>query len=229
MLSAKWCFGFVSCLSYLCSEISFLSPAWCVCGFLFVCFLQAALQVGGHGERLHQCREVTLLTYKSIPMQVDGEPCRLAPSLIRISLRNQANMVQKSKRRTSMPLLNEWVAYVHVLTTGGPCGAPYSVMDFACTGLAVHLKNKFKKNHIFWSSFSLYFKYLADFLLLFIFWVTPVLLLVWCSIFLWCIYLFREVSAGLAVCPLASDGSAYVCHLPLKFFDLVSQLYWSTF
>ncbi|CAJ0929187.1 unnamed protein product [Ranitomeya imitator] len=58
----------------------------------------AALQVGGHGERLHQCREVTLLTYKAIPMQVDGEPCRLAPSLIRICLRNQANMVQKSKR-----------------------------------------------------------------------------------------------------------------------------------
>lgn len=50
-----------------------------------------------------------LLTYKSIPMQVDGEPCRLAPAMIRISLRNQANMVQKSKRRTSMPLLNEWV------------------------------------------------------------------------------------------------------------------------
>ncbi|XP_053574966.1 diacylglycerol kinase iota isoform X2 [Bombina bombina] len=67
----------------------------------------AALQVGGHGERLHQCREVTLLTYKAIPMQVDGEPCRLAPSLIRISLRNQANMIQKSKRRTSMPLLND--------------------------------------------------------------------------------------------------------------------------
>ncbi|XP_078527950.1 diacylglycerol kinase iota isoform X3 [Lissotriton helveticus] len=67
----------------------------------------AALQVGGHGERLHQCREVTLLTYKAIPMQVDGEPCRLNPSLIQISLRNQANMVQKSKRRTSMPLLND--------------------------------------------------------------------------------------------------------------------------
>ncbi|ELK33368.1 Diacylglycerol kinase iota [Myotis davidii] len=67
----------------------------------------AALQVGGHGERLHQCREVMLLTYKSIPMQVDGEPCRLAPAMIRISLRNQANMVQKSKRRTSMPLLND--------------------------------------------------------------------------------------------------------------------------
>lgn len=68
---------------------------------------QAALQVGGHGERLHQCREVILTTYKTVPVQVDGEPCRLAPSTLRISLRNQANMVQKSKRRTSVPLLNE--------------------------------------------------------------------------------------------------------------------------
>uniref|UniRef100_A0A8C8JQF9 Diacylglycerol kinase n=1 Tax=Oncorhynchus tshawytscha TaxID=74940 RepID=A0A8C8JQF9_ONCTS len=67
----------------------------------------ATLQVGGHGERLNQCREVTLTTYKSIPMQVDGEPCKLAPSTIRISLRNQANMVQKAKRRTSIPLLND--------------------------------------------------------------------------------------------------------------------------
>ncbi|XP_028812702.1 diacylglycerol kinase zeta isoform X3 [Denticeps clupeoides] len=67
----------------------------------------ATLQVGGHGERLHQCREVILTTYKSIPMQVDGEPCKLAPSVIHISLRNQANMVQKTKRRTSIPLLND--------------------------------------------------------------------------------------------------------------------------
>ncbi|XP_044871540.1 diacylglycerol kinase zeta isoform X6 [Mauremys mutica] len=67
----------------------------------------AALQVGGHGERLHQCREVMLTTSKAIPMQVDGEPCKLAPSCIHISLRNQANMVQKTKRRNSMPLLND--------------------------------------------------------------------------------------------------------------------------
>ncbi|XP_031425406.1 diacylglycerol kinase zeta isoform X4 [Clupea harengus] len=67
----------------------------------------ATLQVGGHGERLNQCREVTLTTYKSIPMQVDGEPCKLAPSVIHISLRNQANMVQKTKRRTSIPLIND--------------------------------------------------------------------------------------------------------------------------
>uniref|UniRef100_A0A8C4E4S3 Diacylglycerol kinase n=1 Tax=Dicentrarchus labrax TaxID=13489 RepID=A0A8C4E4S3_DICLA len=67
----------------------------------------ATLQVGGHGERLHQCKEVTLTTYKSIPMQVDGEPCKLAPSVIHINLRNQANMVQKAKRRISMPHLND--------------------------------------------------------------------------------------------------------------------------
>uniref|UniRef100_A0A6Q2YZQ1 Diacylglycerol kinase n=1 Tax=Esox lucius TaxID=8010 RepID=A0A6Q2YZQ1_ESOLU len=67
----------------------------------------ATLQVGGHGERLNQCKEVTLTTYKSIPMQVDGEPCKLAPSVIHINLRNQANMVQKMKRRISMPQLND--------------------------------------------------------------------------------------------------------------------------
>ncbi|KAM9327945.1 diacylglycerol kinase zeta-like isoform 3-T3 [Pholidichthys leucotaenia] len=67
----------------------------------------ATLQVGGHGERLNQCREVILTTTKSLPVQVDGEPCRLAPSVIRIRLRNQANMVQKTKRRTSIPHLND--------------------------------------------------------------------------------------------------------------------------
>ncbi|XP_069714081.1 diacylglycerol kinase zeta isoform X2 [Phaenicophaeus curvirostris] len=67
----------------------------------------AALQVGGHGERLCQCRQVVLTTSKAIPMQVDGEPCKLAPSCIHISIRNQANMVQKTKRRNSMPLLND--------------------------------------------------------------------------------------------------------------------------
>ncbi|KAI3371029.1 hypothetical protein L3Q82_023516, partial [Scortum barcoo] len=70
-------------------------------------FDKPRLQVGGHGERLHQCKEVTLTTYKSIPMQVDGEPCKLAPSIIHINLRNQANMVQKAKRRISMPHLND--------------------------------------------------------------------------------------------------------------------------
>ncbi|KAL2093424.1 hypothetical protein ACEWY4_010736 [Coilia grayii] len=67
----------------------------------------ATLQVGGHGERLCQCRAATLRTSRPIPMQVDGEPCRLAPSTIRIGLRNQANMLQKAKRRISLPQLND--------------------------------------------------------------------------------------------------------------------------
>ncbi|XP_064629460.1 diacylglycerol kinase zeta-like isoform X4 [Lineus longissimus] len=67
----------------------------------------AALQVGGHGERLYQCQVAKLTTYKPIPMQVDGEPCRLKPSTVEISLCNQANMVQKPKRRGSVPYLND--------------------------------------------------------------------------------------------------------------------------
>ncbi|XP_028916035.1 diacylglycerol kinase zeta isoform X2 [Ornithorhynchus anatinus] len=64
----------------------------------------AALQVGGHGERLTQCREAVLTMAKAIPVQVDGEPCKLAPSRIRIALRSQACMLQKAKRRSALPL-----------------------------------------------------------------------------------------------------------------------------
>lgn len=71
--------------------------------------LQATLHVGGHGERLTQCREVRVKTFKSMPMQVDGEPCRLRPSKININFRNQANMIVKPKRRGSMPIANEYV------------------------------------------------------------------------------------------------------------------------
>ncbi|KAJ8315485.1 hypothetical protein KUTeg_007635 [Tegillarca granosa] len=67
----------------------------------------ATLYVGGHGERLVQCSNVKLTTVKPIPMQVDGEPCRLQPSVINISLRTQANMVMKPKRRGSMPIVND--------------------------------------------------------------------------------------------------------------------------
>ena len=63
--------------------------------------------MGGHGERLTQCHVVELVTTKTIPMQVDGEPCKLLPSNIKISLRNQANVVQKPKRRGSVPIGNE--------------------------------------------------------------------------------------------------------------------------
>ncbi|KAJ8032548.1 Diacylglycerol kinase zeta [Holothuria leucospilota] len=64
----------------------------------------AALYVGGHGERICQCREAKVTTLSWIPIQVDGEPCRLPPSIIEVAQRNQANMVMKPKRRGSVPL-----------------------------------------------------------------------------------------------------------------------------
>ncbi len=62
----------------------------------------AALQVGGHGERLAQCSNVILITSKEIPIQIDGEPSRLKPSTITICLRNQANFIMKTKRRSTI-------------------------------------------------------------------------------------------------------------------------------
>ncbi|KAL3882241.1 hypothetical protein ACJMK2_028604 [Sinanodonta woodiana] len=76
-----------------------------VIGFTYASM--ATLQIGGHGERLVQCREVKLTTLVPMPMQVDGEPCRLRPSVIIIRLRNQANMVMKPKRRGSVPIIND--------------------------------------------------------------------------------------------------------------------------
>ncbi|XP_041354073.1 diacylglycerol kinase zeta-like isoform X2 [Gigantopelta aegis] len=67
----------------------------------------ATLHVGGHGERLVQCQQIKLTTYKSMPMQVDGEPCRLRPSIITVTFRNQCNMLMKHKRRGSVPIAME--------------------------------------------------------------------------------------------------------------------------
>nr|CAK6928193.1 unnamed protein product [Fasciola hepatica] len=53
------------------------------------------IQVGGHGDHICQCRTVTLTTDKVIPMQMDGEPCRLMPATIQIRCSHQALVVQK--------------------------------------------------------------------------------------------------------------------------------------
>lgn len=72
----------------------------------------AGLQIGAHGGmRLTQCKSVCLRTVKTIPMQVDGEPCRLQPSVIKIRLRNQANMILKPKRiNSTLSPLNDQVS-----------------------------------------------------------------------------------------------------------------------
>ncbi|XP_062527831.1 eye-specific diacylglycerol kinase isoform X2 [Bombyx mori] len=55
------------------------------------------LQAGGHGTCITQCKTAKIVTTKVIPMQVDGEACRLAPSIITLSRLNQATMLAKRK------------------------------------------------------------------------------------------------------------------------------------
>lgn len=55
------------------------------------------LQAGGHGTCIAQCRSARIITSRTIPMQVDGEPCKLLPSIINISFKNRVCMLAKSK------------------------------------------------------------------------------------------------------------------------------------
>ncbi|CAH0721639.1 unnamed protein product, partial [Brenthis ino] len=55
------------------------------------------LQAGGHGTCITQCKTAKIVTTKVIPMQVDGEACRLAPSVITLCRLNQAIMLAKKK------------------------------------------------------------------------------------------------------------------------------------
>ncbi|XP_017481656.1 PREDICTED: eye-specific diacylglycerol kinase [Rhagoletis zephyria] len=55
------------------------------------------LQAGLHGTCICQCRSARIITKKTIPMQVDGEACRVKPSIIEMSLLNKAVMLAKRK------------------------------------------------------------------------------------------------------------------------------------
>ena len=59
--------------------------------------LQPLLQAGGHGTCITQCKSARIITTKTIPMQVDGEACKLAPSIINMTLLNKACMLAKRK------------------------------------------------------------------------------------------------------------------------------------
>lgn len=59
--------------------------------------VQSLLQAGGRGTPITQCKRATITTNKTIPMQVDGEPCRLLPSIIQLEFRNKANLIAKIK------------------------------------------------------------------------------------------------------------------------------------
>lgn len=57
------------------------------------------LQAGLHGTCICQCRTARITTRKTIPMQVDGEACRVKPSIIEMELLNKAIMLAKRKTR----------------------------------------------------------------------------------------------------------------------------------
>ncbi|XP_066247871.1 eye-specific diacylglycerol kinase [Euwallacea similis] len=61
------------------------------------------LQAGGHGTCITQCRSAKIVTTKTIPMQVDGEACKLKPSIISISHLNKATMLAKRKSGKVIP------------------------------------------------------------------------------------------------------------------------------
>ncbi|XP_046665823.1 eye-specific diacylglycerol kinase isoform X2 [Homalodisca vitripennis] len=55
------------------------------------------LQAGGHGTTICQCQSAKIVTTKTIPMQVDGEACKLTPSIISMNLLNKAPMLAKRR------------------------------------------------------------------------------------------------------------------------------------
>ncbi|XP_076664280.1 retinal degeneration A isoform X3 [Andrena cerasifolii] len=61
------------------------------------------LQAGGHGTCIAQCSAAKLVTTKTIPMQVDGEACRLLPSIIDMKLLNKATMLAKRRNASKPP------------------------------------------------------------------------------------------------------------------------------
>lgn len=54
-------------------------------------------QIGGTGERICQAKNIKLTTYTNIPIQIDGEPSKLVPSMIEIHHKNQALMLEHVK------------------------------------------------------------------------------------------------------------------------------------
>ncbi|XP_029168750.1 eye-specific diacylglycerol kinase isoform X2 [Nylanderia fulva] len=61
------------------------------------------LQARGHGTCIVQCSTAKLVTTKTIPMQVDGEACRLLPSIITLNMLNKATMLAKRRNAGKPP------------------------------------------------------------------------------------------------------------------------------
>jgi len=77
------------------------------------------LQAGGHGTCLAQCRTAKIVTRRVIPMQVDGEACRLNPAIINLQLLNQAPVLAKRRggfERNRAPIVETLRMHVKRIT-----------------------------------------------------------------------------------------------------------------
>ncbi|XP_065909172.1 diacylglycerol kinase zeta-like isoform X2 [Dysidea avara] len=61
----------------------------------------AALQIGGTGDRLGQYQCVRIETDRTLPVQIDGEACRLRPCIIEVKHKNCVFMVKKESARVA--------------------------------------------------------------------------------------------------------------------------------
>ena len=76
-----------------------------------VFFFQPKLLLGAHGERIAHCQHVKLYTYTSLPVQIDGEACKIKPSIIEVVFQNKSLMIMKAPlRELHAPLRGyEWM------------------------------------------------------------------------------------------------------------------------
>lgn len=92
----------------------------CFKSFKINIFIQPLLQAGGHGTCIAQCKSAKIITSKTIPMQVDGEACKLNPSVITLTLLNKATMLAKRKGGKMNMLwvlfyVNRFINYLNII------------------------------------------------------------------------------------------------------------------
>lgn len=56
------------------------------------------LHVGIHGHRIAQCNSAKIINFEPMPMQVDGEPVKLLPSVIDITLKQEKGQMLAKKK-----------------------------------------------------------------------------------------------------------------------------------